>query len=168
MRYLFEHRWIKSTENSWPMIYKTKTFSSDISMSSVKTYIDIKDTFRHIRDLSHAICNVDFFTESGREPFHVLATIITTPPEKSNISWLIISRGTQRCPGVNGLTVDAVYPILLLYPPETPVPSLSYLNMLLGSLLCPLASWFLLDSTFKGLHSLKFDVIAARRKWWQI
>ena len=38
---------------------------------------------------------------------------------------------------LNGLSLDAVYPILLLYPPETPVPSLSCYDLLLGSLLCP-------------------------------
>ena len=36
---------------------------------------------------------------------------------------------------LNGLSVDAVYPILHLYPPETPVPSLSCRNLLLWSLL---------------------------------
>ena len=35
---------------------------------------------------------------------------------------------------LNGLSVDAVYPILLLYPPETPVPSFVGLNLLLGFL----------------------------------
>ena len=40
---------------------------------------------------------------------------------------------------LNGLSVDAVYPILLLYPTETLAPSLSCRNLLLGSLLCPLA-----------------------------
>ena len=38
----------------------------------------------------------------------------------------------------NVLSVDAVYPIVLLYPPETLVPSLSCRNLLLGSLLCPM------------------------------
>ena len=42
-------------------------------------------------------------------------------------------------PGVarvlNSLSVDAVCPILLLYPPETPVPSLSCRNLVMGSLL---------------------------------
>ena len=50
---------------------------------------------------------------------------------------------------LNGLSVDAVYPILLLCPPETPVPSLSCRILLLGSLLCPLVCWFLLNSTCK-------------------
>ena len=40
---------------------------------------------------------------------------------------------------LNGLSVDAVYPIVLLYPPETPVPWLSVHNLVLGSLLCLLA-----------------------------
>ena len=62
---------------------------------------------------------------------------------------------------LNGLTVDAVYLILLLYPPETPVPSLSCRNLLLASLICPLACWFLLDSICKGLYSVKFDVFVA-------
>ena len=66
---------------------------------------------------------------------------------------------------LNGLSVDAVYPILLLYPPETPVPSLSFHNLLLGSLLCPLACRFLLDSACKGIHSVMFDVIVAGNKW---
>ena len=34
---------------------------------------------------------------------------------------------------LNGLSLDAVYPILLLYPPETPVPSLSFGNLRLAS-----------------------------------
>ena len=38
---------------------------------------------------------------------------------------------------LNGLSVDAVYSILLLYPPETPVPSLSCRNLLLGPALPP-------------------------------
>ena len=38
---------------------------------------------------------------------------------------------------LNGLSVDAVYPIVLLYPPETLAPSLPFHNLLLGSLLCP-------------------------------
>ena len=45
---------------------------------------------------------------------------------------------------LNGFSVDAVYPILLLYPPETPVPSLSCRNLLLGSLLCPPAMLILI------------------------
>ena len=40
---------------------------------------------------------------------------------------------------LNGLSVDAVYPILVLYPLETPVPSLSCRFLLLGCLLCSLA-----------------------------
>ena len=41
---------------------------------------------------------------------------------------------------LNGLSVNSVYQILLLYSPETPAPSLSIhnYNLLLGSLLCPL------------------------------
>ena len=62
---------------------------------------------------------------------------------------------------LNGLSVNAVYPILLLYPSESPVPSLSCRNMLLGSLLCPLACRFFFDSTCKGLHYVKFDMIVA-------
>ena len=38
---------------------------------------------------------------------------------------------------LNGFFVDVVYPIMPLYPPETLVPSLSFHNLLLGSLLCP-------------------------------
>ena len=65
---------------------------------------------------------------------------------------------------LNGLSVDAVYSNLLLYPPETPFPSLSFHNLLLGSLLCPLAFWSLLDSTCKGLYSAKLEVIVAGYK----
>ena len=99
----------------------------------------------------------------------------------SNMAWYVLlevvisstsfstwTAWTQRCLVLNSLSVDAVYPFLLLYPPETPVPSLSFHNLLLGSLLCPLAFWFLLDSICKGLCSVKFDVIVAGHKWRQI
>ena len=46
--------------------------------------------------------------------------------EEPSVAWVL-----------NELSVDAVYPILLLYLPETPVPSLSCRNLLLGSLFCP-------------------------------
>ena len=46
--------------------------------------------------------------------------------EVASVAWVL-----------NGLFVDAVSPILLLYPPKTPVPSLSFRHLLLGSLLCP-------------------------------
>ena len=78
------------------------------------------------------------------------------PDEVPSVAWVL-----------NG-SVDAVYLILLLYPSETPVPSLSCRNLLLGSLLCPMACWFLLDSICKGLYSVKFDVIVAGYKWRKI
>ena len=53
-------------------------------------------------------------------------TLYYTLAEVPSLAWVL-----------NGLPVDAVYPILLLYSPETPVPSLSCRNLLLGSLLCP-------------------------------
>ena len=40
---------------------------------------------------------------------------------------------------LNGLSVESVYTILLLYPLEIPVPSLPFHNLLMGSLLIPLA-----------------------------
>ena len=71
---------------------------------------------------------------------------------------------------LNGLSVDIypsiIYPILLLYPFETPVPFLPCRNF--GSLLCLLACWLLLDSICKGLYSVKFDMFVAGYKWRKI
>ena len=64
--------------------------------------------------------------------FHQIFTLM--PPDKT---LSITSRGTQ--PSVarvlDGLSIDTVYPILLLCPPVTPVPFMSCRNLLLGSLL---------------------------------
>ena len=96
----------------------------------------------------------------------------------SNMAWYVMlevvisstsfSTWTQRCLVLNSLSVDAVYPFLLLYPLETAVLSLSCRNVLLGSLLCPLACWFLLNSICNGLYSVKFDMIVAGHKWRKI
>ena len=63
---------------------------------------------------------------------------------------------------LNGLSEHAAYPILLLYPPETPVPWLSCRNLLLGSLLCPWHDaycWIQHVCKGKGIHYVKFVLV---------
>ena len=97
--------------------------------------------------------------------------VVAVPPSRFRpvgIFYIILAEVPSVAWVLNGLSVDTVYPILLLYPPETPVPSLSFHNVLLGSLLCPPGIGFLLDSISKGLYSVKFDVIVAGYKWRKI
>ena len=75
---------------------------------------------------------------AGGHPLHLpLLTITSSIACFAEQYYIILAESPSVARVLNGLTVDAVYPILLLYPPETPVPFLSYRNLILGSLLHP-------------------------------
>ena len=99
--------------------------------------------FKYLKDCDEVICMSEGRIEEHgsymelvdaglvSEVFHILlsaslASFINRLAEVPSVAWVL-----------NGLSVAAVYPMLLLYPPESPVPSLSFHNLLLESLLCP-------------------------------
>ena len=97
------------------------------------------DAYYWIFDLSGQLTGVNIMNNKLLHGLAVQSIAVATTPGNP---YFLLADVPSVARVLNDLPVDAVYPILLLYSPETPVPSLSCPDLLLGSLLCPLACCF--------------------------